>query len=390
MTKRALTDLTIRKLIPIEKGRYDVWDARVPGLGIRVFKGGIKSFFLSYRINGKRRRDTLGRYPEISLAGARQLAYERRALIASGEDPVIEARSNEMTFRHIMDEFIQLHIERKLKPNTATCYKSALQSRFLPVWSEKKITDIERKHIVEVLDKMVADGQGGAANYSYSVISKFFSWCVSRDFIETNPCTGVERPAPLQSRDRVLSDYETATIWPLAENIGYPFGNIVQLLILTGQRRSEVANMEWDHISWQERVWHIPATGTKNKKAHSLPLSGAALSILTDTPRVNNSKFVFPARGSATTSYSGFSKSKRRLDKLAEINAWTLHDLRRTAATGMARFEVPPHVVERILNHTSGTFGGVAGVYNRFGYLPEMRDALEKWSGHVMSLQDQK
>ncbi len=390
MNRNALTDLAIRKLSADEKDRYDVWDTHVPGLGIRVFNSGIKSFFLSYRINGKRRRDTLGRYPEISLAKARQLAYERRALIAGGEDPVILKRDNKLAFGFVVEEFTRLHIERKLKPNTATCYKSILRSRFLPEWSEMLIGDIERKHIVSVLDKIVTDGQAGAANYAYSVICKFFNWCVSRDMIETNPSIGVERPAPLKSRDRVLTDQEISIIWQASKKIGYPFGRIVLLLILTGQRRGEVAKMEWNHISFEEKLWNIPASGTKNKKPHSLPLSQAALEILKDTPQINNNKFVFPAKGSIKTTFSGFSKLKHRLDKIANIEDWNLHDLRRTAATGMAKLEVRPHVIERVLNHSTGQLGGIAGVYNRFQYLDEMRDALNLWADHVLSLDQQK
>ena len=148
--------------------------------------------------------------------------------------------------------------------------------------------------------------------------------------------------------------------------------------------------MEWDQIDWDEKVWNLPDTLTKNRKPHTLPLSGLALEVLRETPQINKQGFVFPARGSTVTTFSGFGKAKNRLDREVEIDDWRLHDLRRTAATGMAKLGAPPHVVERVLNHSTGQLGGVAGIYNRFQYLDEMREALELWAVHVMQLQTAK
>lgn len=390
MVKQSLTDLSVRKLAPKTEGRYDVWDMRVPGLGIRVFDTGAKSFFLSYRIHGKRRRDTLGRYPEISLAKARQMAFERRGQIANGEDPAKVARKKKATFETVSGEFIALHVERHTKTSTARMYTAILRNEFLPLWGSRAICDIERQDVIALLDKIVARGNGASANYAYAVISKFFNWCVSRDLIDASPCSGVEKPAKTIARDRVLAHEELGRIWLTSMNVGYPFGTIVALLLLTGQRRGEVTNMEWEQIDWDEKTWNIPGALTKNKRPHSLPLTKSVLGILESIPRINDQKFVFQSRGSRTTTFSGFSKSKKRLDELAEVDNWRLHDLRRTAATGMAKLEVPPHVIERVLNHSTGQLGGIAGVYNRFQYLNEMRDALEKWAEHVLSLQEGK
>ena len=213
MAKHSLTDLSVRKLAPSKSGRYDIWDTRVRGLGIRVFSSGVKSFFLSYRMNGQRRRDTLGRYPEISLAGVRQLAYERRAQIARGEDPVAIAKSQAQNFETVLDDFIELYIKRYNKPSTQRSTIALLKNECLPIWRNRPVGEIERKDIIAILDAMVARGSGGAANNAYAAMSKFFNWCASRDIIEISPCIGVVRPTKRNTRDRVLSDIELGKVW---------------------------------------------------------------------------------------------------------------------------------------------------------------------------------
>ena len=163
-----------------------------------------------------------------------------------------------------------------------------------------------------------------------------------------------------------------------AEQIGYPFGTIVKLLILTGQRRGEVAGLEWPEVDYAAAVWTIPAARSKNGRAHALPLAPVALATIKSLPRLSDS-FAFPARGNEEATFSGWSKAKAQLDELAGVTDWTLHDLRRTTATRLAGLGIPPHIVERILNHAGGSFAGVAGVYNRFEYGEEMREALKLW-----------
>ena len=165
------------------------------------------------------------------------------------------------------------------------------------------------------------------------------------------------------------------------EAVGDPFRCIVQLLVLTGQRKSEVTGMRWTELDLANRIWRIPADRTKPGRAHEVPLTNTVIELLRCVPKLHD-EFVFPARGRDNPA-SGFSKWKRELDALAGINAWRLHDLRRTVASGMARRKVPPHVIERVLNHVTVILGGVAGIYNRFGYLDEMREALELWSNHI-------
>jgi integrase len=204
-------------------------------------------------------------------------------------------------------------------------------------------------------------------------------------------------PTKEKPRDRVLTDDELRWFSAACDEIGWPFGALAKLLLLTAQRRDEVAGIEWAEIDFTNRVWVIPRHKTKNDRAHEVQLSDEAMEVLQTLPRVSD-QLLFTTTGS--TAVSGFSRSKRRLDaamlkaKRIELGArkgdaiprWTLHDLRRTAATGMARLNIPPHVVDRILNHTSGTIRGVAAVYNRFAYLEERRAALEAWSIYLSDL----
>ena len=167
--------------------------------------------------------------------------------------------------------------------------------------------------------------------------------------------------------------------------LGYPYGSIVLLLILTGQRRNEVSGMKWSELDADAGFWSMAAERTKNGHAHQIPLLPMAAEILAGLPR-QNPTFLFPARGNSDVSFSGFSKLKSRLDDASGVDNWTLHDLRRTTATGLASLGIALHVVEKLLNHVSGSFGGVAGIYNRFQYVPEMRDALTKWEAHLQAL----
>lgn len=387
MLSDALTDLSIKALRPRTEGRYEVFDSKIPGFAVRVSPSGIKSFVLLYRHHGRPRRLTIGRYPVLSLAEARKLANDALNRVAHGTDPQKEKDESRKGYRFedAVESFVTTHCARQNRESTATQAAATLRNHFSSKWANRDIREIKRADILAVLDKMMRDEMPGAAIRSLAVIRKMFNWCVERGLIDTSPCAGVKAPAPHKSRDRVLDDKELAAVWQAAAETGYPFGAIVQLLILTAQRRSEVASMLWGQIDFDAATWSLPSESTKNNRAQTVPLTPAAIELLASLPKFGEG-FVFPAQGKTETSFSGFSKCKKQLDQLAGVSDWTLHDLRRTAATGMARLGVSPHVVERVLNHTSGTLGGVAGVYNRFGYLPEMRAALEVWGRHVVAL----
>ncbi len=384
----ALTDVEIRNLKARPTGRYEVFDSKVPGFAIRVSPSGVKSFVLMYRSMGRLRRLTVGRYPVISLVEARRLASLALNRLNHGIDPQQQKHEERTQLRlaaHV-ESFIDRYCLRHNRDATAQATARILRTRFVTKLGVKNLDEIGRADVVGILDAIVGEGKDSAAIRALAAIRKFFNWTVERGLLEINPCAGIKAPAPHRSRDRVLSDEELSAIWRAAVAVGFPFGNIVHILILTAQRRGEVAGMGWGEISEQQRTWSIPAERTKSNRAHLVPLAPTAMVILSNVPRTSDT-LVFQAVGNEETSFSGFSKSKRRLDLVARIDAWTLHDLRRTAATGMARLGVAPHVVERVLNHTTGTLGGVAGVYNRFGYEPEMRSALELWAAHIEAIE---
>jgi integrase len=389
--KAQLNDIFVRNIPVPAKGRVQYPDGKLPGFGVRVSSNGLKVFYLTYRFAGQSRRMILGRYPYKSLAAARAEAHTAIGQITSGIDPqrVVSDEpvpaGKSLTFAKALDQFVQLYCSQHNRPSTAAETERVLRSVFLPDWQNRDLQAISRQDILGILDAIVARGAPSAAIHAYAAIRKFFTWCVERDLVEISPCLHLKPPAKKHSRERVLSDNEVVKLWKASREIGYPFGAIFQLLLLTGQRRGEVVGMRWTEIDLKQGVWTIPGARTKNGKAHTVPLTPRARAILKALPRFE-SAFVFPARGKPEQPYSGYSKGKRELDAAAGLHDWTLHDLRRTAATGMAELGVPPHVVEKILNHSTGTFAGVAGVYNRFEYRSEMRSALRLWAAHIKKI----
>jgi integrase len=217
-------------------------------------------------------------------------------------------------------------------------------------------------------------------NQILKLVSKFFNWCVDADILAVSPAAGIKKPFAERSRDRVLTDDELQAVWRAADSIGYPFGTIVQLLALTGQRRGEVAGMRWDEIEGD--LWTLPKERTKNGRLHTVPLSRRAMAIIEGAPRISD--FVFSANGEK--SVSGFASPKHLIDGLAGVTDWRLHDLRRTTASGMARLGINLPVIEKVLNHVSGSFAGIVGVYQRHEFADEKRQALQQWADYVERL----
>ena len=382
-----LTELAIRKVTAKGGQRVEIWDEKLPGFGLRASPAGTKTFVLMYYFGGRKRRMTLGRYPILSLTDARRKAIEMLAEVGRGADPVAGAPASrhEFRFADVVDRFVDAHCKRHNRESHARETERLLQVRFVSAWEDRDVRELSKGDVLKVLDGAVNAGTPSAANHALAAISKLFSWAAGRGLISANPCSGISRPAPATTRDRVLSMGELAAIWSATETTGAPFAQIVRLLLLTAQRRGEVVGMRWGELDLDARTWSIPAKRTKGNRVQVVPLSPLAISVISTIPRINED-LVFPARGNGEATTSGFSKMKRALDECCQVVDWTLHDLRRTAATHMASLGVAPHVIERILNHTTGTLGGVAGIYNRFQYLPEMRAALELWAEQVAKL----
>ncbi len=384
----SFTDAAIRNLKPLSTKQFEVWDQAISGFGLRVSPSGTKAFVLVYRIGGKLKRMTLGRYPDLLLAKARAAAYSAKSKIAAGEDPKprklkAHSRRTEHTFSLAVDSYIEQHAKQKSKTWKQT--EQMIHRELMGAFANTDIREISKQDIARHIEQIVKRGSPASANLALRIIKKFFNWCVEQGLLEISPVTGLQAPARIVSRDRVLTDKELTNIWEAANVIGYPYGQIVKLLLLTGQRRGEVVGMRRSELNMEKSHWSISADRNKNGKPNEVPLSDTAKAILTELP-VWKSDFVFPARGNLESSFSGFSKLKQRFDKEANIPDWRLHDLRRTLATGLAKMGTDPHVVEHILNHQTGALSQVARIYNRYSYLKEKQEALQMWAEHVNNI----
>jgi integrase len=368
-----MAGLTVRSVETARaaRERREIADAFMRGLYLIVQPTGAKSWAVRYRHGGKSHKDTLGPYPAFDLRQAREAAGKILRAVAEGRDP----RSHPVgSVEDAVAQFIERH-GKHYRPKPRGEATQRLQKYVIDEWGNRKLDSITRADVRAMLDRIEAPI---AANRTCSIVRKFFNWAVENDMIATSPVAGVRTPNPETSRDRVLTDDELRAVWQEAERIGYPLGSIVQLLILTGQRRGEVAGMRWDEI--QAGLWSLPRERVKNDRRHEVPLSRQVIAILDRLPRIGD-RYVFTLNG--TSPYRGF-RTKERFD--VGIAPWTIHDLRRTAASGMARLGVNLPVIERALNHVSGSFAGIVGVYQRQEFADEKRAALQQWADHVERL----
>lgn len=259
-----------------------------------------------------------------------------------------------------------------------------LQREFVAVHGQRDIREIKRHDILELIDGAIERGAAYQANRIHSNLRKLFNWCMERGIVDASPVLGTKPPTREQARDRVLNDDEIRAVLRACANEAYPFRQFAPLLLATAQRRGEVSKMRWSEIDLDAKVWVIPAELSKNGKPHVVPLNDFALRLLAEVPRFPDCDWVFTT--TRRSPISGFSKALRHIHEQSKTSEWRLHDLRRTAASGMARLGIAPHVVEKVLNHISGTISGVAAVYNRYGYDAERREALDKWGSFLDGL----
>jgi len=382
--RKALTDKTIQALKP-RKGVYDVHDMHCPGLTVRVFESGLRSFALRYRYGTKQRRYGLGRYPVVSLVKAREKAIEALRQVEEGIDPSRRRRQPDMQVEAICAAFIRQYAKPRNRNWRET--ERILNREFVTVHGQRDIRQIKRHDVLEIMDAALERGASYQANRILATIRKLFNWCLERGIIEATPIAGLKAPTRELSRDRVLDDGEIRRVLNAARLDAYPFRQFVPLLLATAQRRGELANMRWSELDLEARTWVIPAERAKNGKPHVVHLSDFAVSLLDEVPQFVDCDYVFTT--TRRSPVSGFSKALRWLHEHSETSDWHMHDLRRTAASGMARAGVAPYVVEKVLNHVSGTISGVAAVYNRYAYDAERCAALEKWGETLSALADQ-
>lgn len=376
--------------------RREIPDGLLPGLYFIVQPSGAKSWAVRSRLLGRTKKHTIGKFPAISLADARERARAILRDFAENKDPrkgaLIEAESP-ADFGEMVEEYIKRYVIPNNRPTTAAETSRLLRKEILPAWQGRSLVDVQRVDVVRLLDDLSDRGLTVGANRVLAALRRFFNWCRERGHIEVSPCEGVRPPATEVSRDRVLADWELRYVLRAARVLSWPFGTLVELLVYTGQRRSEVSGLRWHELNEDQSLWIIPQDRSKNGKAHHVPLSQQAQKLLSSVPVVKSSAgFVLTTTG--TSPISGFSRAKRQLE--AQIKAlmtsegqdsclepWTLHDLRRTVATGMARQGISLPVIERILNHTSGSFAGVVAVYQRYAFDEEKRQALQLWGSYV-------
>ena len=379
--QKGLTAKTLEALKPSAK-RYEVHDLHCPGLAVRVSVGGQKVFTVKYRYGLAQRRQKLGVYPRITLATARDKAIDIRRQVDEGIDPTKRRRNPDTKVEAVCREFVRLHAQARNKSWREA--ERILEREFISTFGQRDIRDIRRWDVLEMMDAAIARGSAYQANRILSNIRKLFNWCIERGIVEVSPIVGLKAPTKEQSRDRVLDDDEVVGLLRACRNDVYPFRQFVPMLLATAQRRGELAEMRWSEIDLDAKIWVIPAERSKNGKPHVVPLSAYALDVLSEVPRFLDCDFVFTTTHKSPV--SGFSKMLRRLSEGSHTSGWRLHDLRRTAASGMARASVAPHVVEKVLNHISGTISGVAAVYNRYGYDAEKRQALDQWGQYITAL----
>jgi integrase len=355
------------------------------GFGVRVTSGGAKSFVLNYRHQGREYRYTIGQYPDWSALRAVREARELRQRIDRGDNPMQDRAPRgpteaPKTVAEVLEDFITRHVGGL---RTARSVESALRRLAMPTIGHLGIYDVRRRHIAAMLDRIEDENGAVQADRLLGYVRKAFNWYATRDDEFTSPIiAGMARTrAEERARERVLSDDEIRLLWPVFEKAG-TFGAVLKLLLLTGQRRREIADMQWREID-TDGALQIPAIRYKTKRPHSVPLSKAALAIINSQPRTHD--VVFPS--GVGTPISDYSKSKHKVDRaITTTNGgkplpnWTLHDLRRTAKTLMARAGVRPDISERVLGHA---IGGVEAVYDRHSYENEKREALEKLAAMV-------
>ena len=415
-----LTDPGIAKMAWAKKGqRIERFDSGADGLCLRITDRGTKTWCISYYFPDadgelKHCRLTIGPWPAIGVARARDEARLIKSQARAGIDPQAardearsaaraEAQANaRKTFKVIADNYIALEVPGLRRGAES---EAIIRRELLPKWGNRQATDLERSDLTAITDHLKKEGKPMAARRVHETATRVFNWALDRGDIGASPFAAMKPPAKKTVRDRALKEHEIKTLWPAWIEMGYPFGPLQQLLLLLGQRRSEVAEMRWREVDLKKREWSIPAERSKSRREHIVPLPDTAMEILETLPHFDeddgDKDYVFTTTGGAKP-VSGFSKAKTRTDELVLEGAkrrarengqntkqvkplpdWRVHDLRRTCRTGMARLGIPEIVSERVLNHLPQ---GLGKIYNVHEYLTEKADALARWAQEVQNI----
>lgn len=406
-----LTDAFLRTFRPAPGAKDRLtFDTECRGLGVRATAGGSRVFIVQWTdaATGRKQREPLGAWGAITLAQARAAAQARLGRVAQGINPATErtkAKAEDQrqraaaaaakeearfTLDALISQWAKLHLAGK-RPRYATEAERALRVAFTSHLT-RPASALTHATVTGVLDKLAGDGKPAIAGRTMAYGRACYGWAVKRRRLVANPFAGlpvIEGANP--SRDRVLTDAEVGAVWRASGAMGLPFGSLVRLLLLTAQRREEVAALRWSELSADLSMWTLPAARAKNGKAHVVHLAEPARAILAGIPRIVGQDLVFSTNGK--TAPSGFSKAKLALDAATAREAgadptfnagWRFHDCRRTAVTWLAGAGFPPHVADRLLNHVGGSIQGVAAIYQRSEFLAERKAALAAWGAHVL------
>jgi integrase len=371
---------------PQGKTDHIIFDEDLSGFGLR-YRAGKRTWIYQYAFgSGEERvnaRMTLGEYPALPPAKARSQAEDLYAKVRLGQHPASDKKKTRSDARHTFGRLVAGYLENQRGElrDSSRAEVSRYLDRYASSLHGLPASAIDRKRIADLLDTIAREHGAISANRARAALSALFGWAIRRGLHDNNPVIGTEQRKE-RTRNRVLSDIELAAIWNATGNSD--FDNIVRLLILTGQRATEIAGLRWSEISFDEGLISLPAERTKNGHPHTFPLSPPVRDILKAQTRTRELAF-----GIGGTGFVGWHKAKKRLDERiahklgAPLPHWTIHDLRRTLATGLQRLGVRLEVTEAILNHVGGSRSGVAGIYQRHDWATEKRAALDAWAGHV-------
>jgi integrase len=377
LTRNAVAAL----VLPAGKDDTVHWDGTLPGFGVRL-RGKSRSWLIQYRVNGRQHREALGDTRKVTLEDARKGARQRFAQIELGIDPAaekakrtIEATATALTLAEVARRYLDAK-RGELRHNSYRAAQLHLREHWKPL-AARPIGSIGRADVAAQLQTLVKERGRIAAARSRANLSAMYAWAMGEALVDSNPTIGTNPPDKgVAPRERVLTNRELAAIWNACDDDS---GRIVRLLILTSCRRQEIGGLKWSEVDLDRGSLTIDSARTKNHRALTLTLPPAALAILTSAPRC--SEFVF-----GDNAFQSWSALKARIDTGSGVSGWTLHDLRRTSATGLADLGVQPHVIEQILDHQSGHKRGPAGIYNRSSYEREKRAALALWAEHVLAV----
>lgn len=396
MASGKITKRTIDALIGSRSEGF-LWDDGIKGFGAKITKSGAVSYILQFRMGGREartRRYTIGSHGSPwTPKTARDEAERLSLLIAQGIDPVeVEKQRRreavDLAFNNYSDRFEKSCVGKGWR----VLVERSFRIHVTPVFGAKPLPKFTRADVVAVFDRMPGTQVANRRNV-FAVLRRLFRWAISRGDIERSPMEGMETPPPVKARDRWLSDEELGRVWNQAYKTHRCFGPIVRLLIVTGQRREEVASLSWEELDRSELMWTLPGNRAKNGEPNRIPLNALAVDILDEIaggqkwPRGGK---IFPT--STGGGFTAYHKGKEKIDRLvaddggAPISPWRLHDLRRTLATGFQRLGVRFEVTEAVLNHVGGSRAGVAGIYQRHDWKAEKREALDLWNDHVVSI----